>query len=121
VCLFLDECVCLRLALFKEVCLTFDSGRGVLGIAAHQTKQDARERCKPEPGKFYTLRDYADTSEAGKSIDTGIMLLRNDELKKMHEMAASLVKVRDADCPTEIFRLYENYASSYLGNLAKTV
>lgn len=107
------------LAAFKELCLTFDNGRGLLGIAAHQTKQDVREKVKPEPGKFYTIRDYSDTSEAGKSIDTGIMLYRDDELKKLNEVAAALVKVRDSDCPSEIFRLYENYVSSYLGNLAR--
>ncbi|MBX4216055.1 hypothetical protein KW797_03840, partial [Candidatus Parcubacteria bacterium] len=104
---------------FKELCLTFDNGEGVFGVAAHQIKQEARERVKPEAGKFYTVRDFSDTSEAGKSVDTAAMILRTDELKKLHEVAAGLVKNRDGDAPSEVVRLYEDFASSYLGNIRK--
>lgn len=104
---------------FKEFCLTFNNGKGVFGIAAHQMKQDRREEVKAEVGKFYSVSDYADTSEAGKSIDTGVVLFRDEDLKKVKELAAALVKLRDGDCPSEIFRLYEDYATSYIGNLAK--
>jgi hypothetical protein len=101
----------------KELCVTFDHGAGFLGISAHQTKQERREEIKPELGKFYTIRDYSDTSEAGKSIDVGVMLLRTEELKKLHEVAVGLVKNRDGETPAEISRLYEDYASSFLGNI----
>ena len=104
----------------KGFSTSFDNGRGVVFMAPHQTKQARREIVRPESGKFYTVRDYSDTSEAGKTIDVGIMLLRTEELEEVHELAASLVKCRDAEAPPQVVRLYERYSSSFIGNLSST-
>jgi len=102
----------------KGFATSFENGRGLVLMAPHQTKQAKREIVKPENGKFYTVRDFADTSEAGKTIDTGIMLLRTPELEGVHEIAASLVKCRDSEAPPTVVRLYERYASSFIGNMS---
>lgn len=100
----------------KELALTFDNGRGLVIIDLHQVKQDAREKVKPEDDKFYSIRDFAHTSEAGKSADAALMLLYNDELRDAHEIAAKVVKNRDGDLQP-MFKLFENFKSSYIGNL----
>lgn len=105
------------LAEAKEGALTFDNGRGICTYAAHQLKQSARESVKAEDEKFYTISDFAHTSEAGKSADVAIMLLRTDKLKEANEIAAKVVKLRDGD-PEPMFRLYERYSSSFIGDLA---
>ena len=102
----------------KGFATSHDNGRGLILMAPHQTKQARREIVKPEIGKFYTVRDFADTSEAGKTIDVGIMLLRTPELEEVHEIAASLVKCRDSEAPPTVTRLYERYASSFIGNMS---
>jgi len=102
----------------KGFATSYDNGRGIILLAPHQTKQARREIVKPENGKFYTVRDYADTSEAGKTIDVGIMLLRTTELEEVHEIAASLVKCRDSEAPPTVTRLYERYATSFIGNMS---
>lgn len=104
----------------KSLATSFNGGTGMVLITPHQTKQNVREVVKPENGKFYTVRDYADTSEAGKTIDVGVMLLRDDDLERQHEIAASLVKCRDAESPPTVVRLYERYKSSYLGNMVES-
>jgi hypothetical protein len=104
---------------YKQLCITHDNGRGFVGFVPHQMKQDRREAVKPEDGKFYTVRDFADTSEAGKIIDFGIALYRDDELIKVHELAASILKNRDGECPPDVFRLFENYGVSYIGDLGE--
>lgn len=109
-----------NLIAFKEILVTFDNGEGLVGVAPHQMKQEAWEEVKPETGKFYTKADYADTSEAEKSIDIGIALLHKDEQAKLHETAAGILKNRHGAEPPEIFSLYENYAACYLGNLTKS-
>lgn len=100
----------------KEAALTFNNGQGVVFIDLHQMKQEAAERVKPEDDKFYTIADFGNTSEAGKSADIAIGLLFNDECRQAHEVAAKLLKVRDG-APTPMFKLYEKFASSYLDNL----
>lgn len=105
------------LAEAKEGALTFDNGRGICTYAAHQLKQSSRESVKAEDEKFYTISDFAHTSEAGKSADVAIMILRTDKLKEANEIAAKVVKLRDGD-PEPMFRLYERYSSSFIGDLA---
>lgn len=100
----------------KEAAMTIGSGKGICMFAAHQTKQAAREKVKPEDDKFYTVRDFDHTSEAGKSIDVGIMLLRTPELADANEIAAKIVKSRDSDVPP-MFKLFGRFESSYIGDL----
>lgn len=100
----------------KEMALTFNNGRGIVVIDLHQMKIDARAKVKPESDKFYTIRDFSHTSEAGKSADVAIGLLYTDELRDAHELACKLLKVRDGELP-DMFKLYERFASAYIGNL----
>lgn len=103
----------------KSFATSFDGGRGVVVVAPHQTKKEARDRVRPEEGKFYEVGDFADTTEAGKTIDVGIMLLRTPDMEPQHEIAAALVKNRDGDSPRKVVRLCERYATSFLGNLTE--
>lgn len=100
----------------KEAALTFDNGKGIVMIDLHQMKQERRAVVKPEDDKFYTIRDYAHTSEAGKSADIAIALLYDDQLRDAHEIAAKLLKLRDGEL-TPMFKLFERFSSSYIGNL----
>ena len=86
-------------------------------MAPHQVTKESRLRVKPETGKFYTPLDYADTTEAGKSPDVCVMLLRTEDMQSVHEVAAQLVKNRDG-AAGPVVKLYERYATSFLGNLA---
>lgn len=100
----------------KEAALTFDNGKGIVMIDLHQMKQERRAVVKPEDDKFYTIRDFAHTSEAGKSADVAIALLYDDQLRDAHEIAAKLLKIRDGEL-TPMFKLFERFSSSYIGNL----
>ena len=102
----------------KSFATSFDNGRGLVVMAPHQIPRDAREKVKAEEGKFYTMRDFADTSEAEKTADVAVMLLRTPELEVQHEVVAAVVKCRDAGVPPSLTHLFERYETSYLGNLA---
>jgi len=97
----------------KELAVTFDAGRGLVVVSAHQMGIDARERVKPVEGKFYTIRDFSDTSEAGKSADIAIALLRTDEFKAQKQVCCGFLKNRDGEIPP-LITLQENYASACL-------
>ena len=101
----------------KEAALTFNNGAGIVMIDLHQMKQEAAAKVKAEDDKFYTIRDFANTSEAGKSADVAIGLLYDDSLKDAHEVAAKFLKIRDGEIPP-MFKLFERFSSSYLGNLS---
>jgi replicative DNA helicase len=103
----------------KGLAVTFDKGRGVPVLTAHQVPNEAKKKCKPTPEKFYRLEDcLADTSEAGKSADIIMCYFRNDKLEAEHEIYAGILKCRDAELPDH-FRLYENFASSLIASLSE--
>jgi replicative DNA helicase len=100
----------------KELAITFNGGKGIPIISAHQMSNQARDRVMPTPGKFYTTRDFADTSEAGKSADIAVALLRNDELEAQHRVCCGLLKNRDGELGS-LFELAENYSAAQLHDL----
>jgi UDP-glucose 6-dehydrogenase len=100
----------------KRLATTFNRGAGIPIISAYQISQQAREKVRPTPEKFYTMRSLSDTSEAAKSADLIVAILRDEKLKEEKELMAGILKARDAETPPP-FKLYENYSSSYIGNL----
>ena len=71
---------------------------------------------KDDNDKFYTVRDAAHSSEAGKSSDLMIGILFNEELRAKNECAVKVLKCRDGD-PGELFHLFVRPESSLIGNL----
>lgn len=107
-------------ALFKEakqIAVTFNKGEGVPVIALHQISFQAREKVKFAPGKFYTLASLADSSEAGKSADICIALLRTEEMEAEHELGIGLIKSRDSAPQDKLFKLFESYETAFIGDL----
>jgi len=100
----------------KEMAITFNGGKGIVCVSAHQMSAQAREAAKPIEGKFYSVRDFADTSEAGKSADVALALLRTPDLEAQNEVCVGFLKCRDSALGP-LFTLYENYAASYLGDM----
>lgn len=100
----------------KEIALTFNNGKGIPIIDLHQASQQAREEVKDDNDKFYTVRDAAHTSEAGKSSDLMLGILFDDELRAKNECAVKLLKCRDG-APGELFHLFVRPESSLIGNL----
>ena len=101
----------------KQMAVTFNKGRGVPIIALHQISFQAREKAKFAPGKCYTLASLADSSEAGKSADIAIALIRTTEMEEEHELGVQILKVRDSCADERLFKLFENYQTAYIGNL----
>lgn len=101
----------------KAGCLTFDNGRGIIGFAAHQIREEAYKRVTLDDSNFYQINDFSDTNEAGKSADTAVMIYRNPQLEQANELALKVVKNRDGET-TDIFRLFERFETAYIGNLS---
>ena len=59
----------------------------------------------------------ADSSEAGKSADIAIALIRTTEMEEEHELGVQILKVRDSCADERLFKLFENYQTAYIGNL----
>lgn len=107
-------------ALFKEaknLAVTFNKGTGLPVIALHQISSDAREKAKFLPGKCYSLRSLADSSEAGKSADKALALFRDEDLEQDHELGMQILKTRDSCADDKMFKLFESYSTAFIGNL----
>jgi len=107
-------------SLFKEaknLAITFNNGQGIPVLTLHQTSMQARDVVKFEPGKFYTLSSLADSSEAGKSADVAMALLRTEEMEEAHELGFGILKSRDSYAPDRLFKLFENFQTAYVGDL----
>lgn len=107
-------------ALFKEaknLAITFNNGAGIPVLTLHQISNQARDIVKFEPGKYYTLSSLADSSEAGKSADVAMALLRTEEMMEAHELGFGILKSRDSFSPDRLFKLFENFNTAYVGNL----
>ena len=106
--------------LFKEcknLAVTFNKGEGIPVVTLHQISMEARNKVKFQPGKFYTLSSLADTSEAAKSADTAIALLRTQDFEDEHELGCGILKTRDSVAQDKLFKLYEAYQYGYIGDL----
>lgn len=107
-------------ALFKEaknLAITFNNGQGIPVITLHQISNQARDIVKFEPGKYFTLSSLADSSEAGKSADVAMALLRTEEMQEAHELGFGILKSRDSYAPDRLFKLFENFQTAYIGDL----
>ena len=106
--------------LFKEaknLAITFNNGQGLPVLTLHQISNQAKAIVKFEPGKFYSLASLADTSEAGKSADVAMALLRTEEMEEAHELGFGILKTRDSYAPDRLFKLFENFQTAYVGDL----
>ena len=107
-------------ALFKEaknLAITFNNGQGLPVLTLHQISNQARDIVKFEPGKYFTLSSLADSSEAGKSADVAMALLRTEEMQEAHELGFGILKSRDSYAPDRLFKLFENFQTAYVGDL----
>jgi len=97
--------------------ITFNNGQGIPVLTLHQISNQARDVVKFEPGKFFTLSSLADSSEAGKSADVAMALLRTDDMREAHELGFGILKSRDSYSPDRLFKLFENFQTAYVGDL----
>lgn len=107
-------------SLFKEaknLAITFNNGQGIPVLTLHQISNQARDVVKFEPGKYFTLSSLADSSEAGKSADVAMALLRTEEMMEAHELGFGILKSRDSYAPDRLFKLFENFQTAYVGDL----
>lgn len=94
----------------KVMATSFYDGRGVPFISPWQMSQSKYSYAK-QVGS-YELASLADTSEAEKSADQIISLLRNEETPK--ELLMQLLKVRDGDIP-QPFKVSVDFRNAFLG------
>lgn len=93
----------------KVLAVTFDGGRGIPLISPWAMSQNSyRDALKTGA---YTLANLADTSEAEKSSDVIISMLRLPELQ--NEVKIQFLKNRDGETPLP-FSLRTDYRCSYL-------
>lgn len=98
----------------KQLSLDANGGEGVFICTPWQMTQEARERA--EKTGTYTLRDFADTSGLTRTADCIITILRRKVEVVEHEVAMQVLKYRDGDSDLS-FRLYEDFATSFLASL----
>lgn len=98
----------------KQVAIRFGVGSQMSIIAAHQQTRDAFE--KAEKSEEYNLRSMSFTSEAERSTDVVMWLLRLDKHKARHELTFGIIKNRDGRLLKPSF-LYEDFDSVLLGNI----
>lgn len=93
----------------KGIATTIGEGRGVPLISPWQMKQESRTSA----GKTgeYTLASLSETSEAEKSADVILSMLRLPDTPR--EVKFQFLKTRDADAPPP-FTLDIDYATSYM-------
>ncbi len=95
----------------KVFSTTFAEGRGVPLISPWQIKQsEFKEAMK---NGYYTLGALSDTSEAEKSPDQILSMLRLPEHK--HEVTMQVLKMRDGDIPSPI-TLSVDYRTTFLAD-----
>lgn len=96
----------------KQAALDFNRGAGLPIITAFQTNRESWR--KAVPAGRYERGALAGTSEAERSADFILWLLQTDDANAVNELLAGVAKYRDSGTIRE-FRLYQDFASSYIG------
>lgn len=94
----------------KTLATSFDHGRGVPLLSPWAMSQSAFKRAR-ETG-LYELASLAETSEAEKSADQIITMLRHEDTR--NEVKMQFLKLRDADQPAPL-TLEADFRSTYVG------
>lgn len=103
----------------KRLATTFNKGKGVVLVTLHQLSFQAREKVKWAPGKWYSMRDVASTSEAAKSADMLFSILRDETMAENYELGFQVLKARDAEVSEQdsAFKLLADYDKSLIADL----
>lgn len=96
----------------KQMALDFNRGAGLPIITAFQTNREGWRKAVQQ-GR-YERGTLAGTSEAERSADFILWLLQTDDANAVSEILAGVAKYRDSGTIRE-FRLYQDFASSYMG------
>lgn len=100
----------------KVMAVSFYDGQGIPFVSPWQMSQSKYSYAK-QVGQ-YELASLADTSEAEKSADQIVSMLRNEETPK--EVLMQLLKVRDGDIPPP-FTVSVDFRNAYLGSESSAV
>jgi replicative DNA helicase len=100
----------------KVFATTFDSGRGVPVISPWAMNQQRYRQATTD--REYTLASLSDTSEAEKSPDVLLSLLRFDD--SPGKLTVQFLKNRDGDTPPK-FDVQVDYRSTYIGEASESV
>lgn len=98
----------------KKIATSFDRGRGIPIITPWQINRDSYK--KALESKDYNLSCLAEASQAERSSDFVMWLLRDDKDLDKHEITAGVIKYRDGIISNS-FRLFEDFETYYLGNM----
>ena len=97
----------------KSFALNFDGQRGIPLLTAAQTNPTSFLRALET--NRYPLRAIADTSEAERSSDFLMFLLRRPEDSENNEIQAGILKYRDGESDV-FFTFEERFDQSYIGD-----
>jgi replicative DNA helicase len=96
----------------KQLALNFDRGKGLFVVTAHQLNRESRRRA--EVTKSYDLWSLAITSEAERSADVVLWVLRLDSHKSDRVVLVGMVKNRDGELLREPIVCRERFECSFL-------
>lgn len=96
----------------KQAALDFNRGAGLPFITAFQTNREGWRKAVQDG--HYDRGTLAGTSEAERSADFILWLLQTEEASATQELLAGVAKYRDSGTIRE-FRLFQDFASSYIG------
>lgn len=100
----------------KDLALTFNNGRGIPVITAHQTSRAKREAVDKAGTKRYDMGYLSDASEVERSSDMVAWILRTEELKAAHELRMGMSYFRRGRTPPD-WTCAEYYDCSQIRNM----
>lgn len=99
----------------KQIALDFNGGKGLWMVAAHQIKREGYEKALTRG--YYVASDLAGSSEAERSADVVMWLLRTDDLRDIGEIRLGVAVDRWGPGETKGWHACERFSSSAILNL----
>lgn len=102
----------------KDLALTYNNGKGLPIITAHQTSRAKREAVDKSDNKRYDMGYLSDASEVERSSDMVAWILRTAELKEAREIRMGMSYFRRGRTPAD-WSCREYYDCSLITNIAQ--
>jgi len=100
----------------KQMAITFNDGKGLPIISAHQTSRAKREAVDKSENKRYDMGYLSDAAEVERSSDMVSWILRTDDLVTEREIKMGISYFRRGRIPMD-WRCREYYDCSKIGSL----
>ena len=103
----------------KLMSMAFARGRGVAVISPFQANREGLKEAEKNGGR-YSLRAYAGSPEAERSMDLGYYVYLDPQMRNSKELAVGNLKTRDVPMIVDQFKVHANPATRSIRHLDLT-